>query len=539
MDIKINIKTTIVKTNYKSIQPVFVVVLAAISFLVACNKNNDLTDPTRLFRPVLKEQLMSEGNWVAASWQAIKGAQSYTIQLSRDTFKTVDATVSVDTSTVRFENLKWNQLYQVQVRANAKDTVLNSKMSFLGAVKTPKFPTILNTPTSNDATDEAIRVSWVNSGAAVTSIKVLKLSDSSLVKEVAITSQDIARGNKVITGLAAATTYVVYLYSGTTVRGWDNYTTKAALAGNIVDLRGITDRPSVLADTLPVIPAGSTVILKRGQTYVISSSINLNKAVTIMGGTDLSVPDQAIINLPANFNIAAGSNIEYVDFKDVYLQGTDAASKYVFNVNNACTVGRISFESCKAEFFRGVVRLQNQAITVSDFTVNNSIIDSIGGYGVLTVDGTNCKANNITLTNSTVYKAEVIIVSRNNANTVTIENCTFNEAPRAGNYLINFSTSGTNNVTSGIKIANNIFGIGKSNAGATAVRGVQVGSGSVDASNNYSTADYSATSNQIPNLNSYSRKSTELFQDPANGNFKIVDNGYPGRSNTGDPRWRP
>ncbi|MES2893345.1 MAG: hypothetical protein V4725_15075 [Bacteroidota bacterium] len=36
----------------------------------------------------------------------------------------------------------------------------------------------------------------------------------------------------------------------------------------------------------------------------------------------------------------------------------------------------------------------------------------------------------------------------------------------------------------------------------------------------------------------YTRPSTQLFQDPLNGIFKIMDVTFPGRSNAGDPRWR-
>jgi hypothetical protein len=48
--------------------------------------------------------------------------------------------------------------------------------------------------------------------------------------------------------------YTIFLYSGSIVRGWADFTTKAPFSGILIDLRGITGRPSVLADTIPVIP---------------------------------------------------------------------------------------------------------------------------------------------------------------------------------------------------------------------------------------------------------------------------------------------
>ncbi|MCU7547987.1 DUF5123 domain-containing protein [Chitinophagaceae bacterium LB-8] len=514
---------------------------AVLMALASCQKE-DLPEATRLFRPVAKEGLVSEANWVSASWQKITGASSYTVQISRDTFRTIDATINIDTSYAVFQDLKWNQLYQVQVKANAQDTVKNSKYSNLGGIKTPKFPTILATPTVNDVSDEAIKVSWTNSGATVTSIKVLKGSDSSLVKEVTLTSTDVSNKYKIINGLAGSSQYIVYLYSGTTVRGWDNYTTKAPLSGTLVDLRSIADRPSVLADTLPLIPNGSTVILKRGYTYNIATGLSLDKSVTILSGSDLLVTEPATIYFTGNFNLVAGSNIDYIDFKNVKLVGSDYTGKYVVNANAAANVGRLSFESCVARVFRGMVRLQTAAVNITNFTINDCVIDSVGNYGVVNVDVALSKIENITIKNSTIFKTEKVITSKQNSTTVTVENCTINEAPLGGNYFIDYSTSGTNNVSGGIKIAGCIFGIGKGTTATppvTAFRGARFGaSTNIDVSGSYKTTDVVFTSNDLPNLIAYTKSYTELWQGPATGDFKIKDNTFAGKATAGDPRWR-
>jgi len=519
----------------------FLASFCAIIFFASCKKKNEMDEQTRLFRPVIAGQLSTVNNAIVASWQNIRGAASYTVQVSRDTFRTIDASINVtDTNTIQINDLKWDQLYQIQVKANASDTTFNSRWSFLGAIKVPKFPTILNTPASSDVTEEAIRVSWTNSGAPVTSIRELK-QDSSLVRNVALTSADITNQYKVIAGLSPNTTYIILLFSGNALRGFDNYTTKAPLSGTIIDLRNITGVPSVLADTLPLIPAGSTVVLKRGETYNIATAVNLSKAVKIISGSNLTVADPAVIFFTSNFNFAAASTIDYIDFQDVILRSDSYASRYVFNTTGSANVGRISFENCQVEIFRGIVRLQSGNTTVSNFNVNNCILDSLSGYGVITFDNVTCMVENISLKNSTIYKAEKIITSRQNSSSIIMENLTINEAPWGNNYVIDYSTSGTNNVTNGIKIANCIFGIGKSNAGVLAVRGIRVGTGSVEVVNSYTTADYTlaaATPAPIPNVIAYTRKSTELWQDPTNGNFKIIDQSFPGKSTTGDPRWR-
>jgi hypothetical protein len=89
-----------------------------------------------------------------------------------------------------------------------------------------------------------------------------------------------------------------------------------------------------------------------------------------------------------------------------------------FNISAASTIGKMSFISCKAEIFRGVVRLQSQPVIINNFIVDNCIIDSLAGYGVLTVDVNTSRVDNITIKNSTIYKAEKIIVSKNNSTSV-------------------------------------------------------------------------------------------------------------------------
>jgi hypothetical protein len=102
--------------------------------------------------------------------------------------------------------------------------------------------------------------------------------------------------------------------------------------------------------------------------------------------------------------------------------------------------------------------------TIDNFVINNSVLDSLSNYGVLTVDNAACKVNNISIKNSTIYKAEKVITSRQNSVSLVLENCTINEAPLGGdtNYLIDYSTSATNTVSGGIIIANCILGIAKS-----------------------------------------------------------------------------
>lgn len=514
--------------------------LAATFVIVACKKLDDPGEAPRLFRPVIKDALESNGNWIRGSWQAVAGAASYTAQLLQDSV--VIQSLVVDTNAVFFENLKWEAIYQVQVKANAADTSKNSRFASLGEIKTARFPTILNIPADNEKNDNSVKVSWTNQGATVTSIEILLASDSSVVTTAAVNGTDVANGYKVISGLNSFTDYIIFLYSGTTVRGWANFKTKEPLVGSLIDLRGITGNPLILRDTIPDVAAGSIIILKRGEQYTINSTTNLDKTLSFVAGDDLLNPDRPIIYMPSNFNITSGSVIDSIVFNDVILRGSDYASKYVFNINTACTIGKIRFENCLAEIFRGVVRTQSQPAIINTFEMNNCIVDSVRDYGVFNIDVNSSRVDVIKITNSTIYNVQRFIVSKNNSVSVLVENCTFNEAPLGDNSnYIWYRTSGADNVTDGITVNNCILGIGDpTTTGGISVKGITANAATtINGSNNYKTSDHVSGGNEFPGVTPISKTIAELWRDPRGGDFTIIDNTFSGRNTSGDPRWRP
>ncbi len=513
------------------------VLLTAVLIFTACKKASDLGEAPRIFGPVISGALLVDSNTITASWLKIDAATAYEVQLSRDTFRTVDVYLRIDTTRAMFKKLLFNQLYQVQARSIAIDSTKNSSWSNLGAIKT--LTSILKNPGISDITFNSVRVSWTTKGAPVSSIKILKTSDSSVITTVNLTLSDLINENKVINGLVSDTKYTIFLYSGTDVRGFVDFNTKAPFAGVVIDLTGITGRPSVLSDTLPLIPSGSTVLLKRGETYNITTTLNLNKSVTILSGPDLSTTLQAKIYFTSNFSVANSSTIDFIDFKDVYLLGAAYGSNYIFNLSSAgasANIGRFSFENCVAEIFRGMIRTQGAGgVVIENLVINNCIIDSISGFGVLTMGQTGGKVNNISITNSTFYKIEKIIVSSSgSSNSILMDQCTVNETPISGSYYIDYGTTMT--VSNGITVTNCIFGPGKN--GVTAVRGIRtLGGTSIVSSNNYKTADQTSGGSDIPGV-LLAKSSTLLWQNPANGDFRIIDALFPGKNSSGDPRWR-
>lgn len=297
-------KTTTMQTKHFIIQSLLTC-LCAVALLTACKKD-DLAEPVRLFRPVLKGPLLSEGNWIEANWQAIKEAESYSLEISKDNFETILKAVLADTNTYTFEGLEWNQLYQLRVRANAKDTAFNSKWGSLGSIKTAKFPTILSTPVDADLTDKTVKVRWTNSGAAVTSLKVLLAADNSLVKEVTLDATDVTNQYKVVTGLTPKTTYIISIYSETSVRGTETYTTKEPSLYTVVLSPGDN-----LVTAVTNAANGDVIGLQPG----IYNCVDAAAAYVNLVVTQKSITLQSVSNDPSNTK---------VNYKEITLKGTGA-----------------------------------------------------------------------------------------------------------------------------------------------------------------------------------------------------------------------
>jgi hypothetical protein len=531
--------------RYINLKTVCITLLLGIILIEGCKKEETLQEAPRLFRPVISGEITGSGNWLGASWTKVKEAISYTAEISRDSFKTVAKTVTIDTNTTIFENLEWLALYQIHVRANAADETKNSGFSFLGERKTAKFPSIMDTPTSLDILDKAVLMHWTNKGDAVTNMKVTLKSDGSLAKDVPLIAQDITNQYKVISGLLPKTTYTITLYSGTTVRGYETLTTMEQIitGTNIVDLSQETNADILTSTYLTSLTEGAVVILKRGMTYNITGTVAIDKSVSFVSEVTFFAPP-AKLNLAGNFFIAASANVAEISFKTLYLIGATAdgyASRYVFNMNTVSTVGKVTFEDCKIKAVRGVLRTQ-AGPQVNTVSINNCVIDSISGYGVVNCDNAAASIQNVSLTNSTVSDAQKLFVSKSNLTSVLIENCTFYAVPISANYFLDYNTF---TVANGINIKNSIFSVGKPTAATPPVylvNGYRPATVNITTAGNFMTSDlvWAGTgTTALPGLEVYSGVSTNLFKDPAKDDFTIIDSKFAGKNTAGDPRWRP
>jgi len=243
--------------------------------------------------------------------------------------------------------------------------------------------------------------------------------------------------------------------------------------------------------------------------------------------------------------------VGYIRFKDVYIMGSEDGynSTYVFNTDVSANLGELRFESCTIHGLRGVFRMKDAGPGIVDsYTISDCVIDSIRDYGILTVDRDDWQVNDILIENSTISKAISFMTSRNNSNSVIIDGCTMHEVPEVGRQMFRWRTEGQDNVTNGVSITNTIWG----HAWVTTepvpdppylVDGFDgMGSTNWNVVNTYASSEFGfdPTKEAIPGFPSatYAGLVTDLWTDPYNSVFDLLDSGFDGKSDSGDPRWR-
>lgn len=394
----------------------------------------------------------------------------------------------------------------------------------------------------SDITTDAVRVTWTPD-EVLTRIVVTPTGGGAPI-EVTITEAEANAGEKIVDGLSPGVSYVVEIFMGDVSKGFLQFDAKRTYDDfNVIDLTGITGRPGVLADTLPVVDPGSVILLKRGETYTISS-YSFDKSITITSGADFN-PNFATIFMTNSFNLVASSAIDSLVFKDVNITGEDFNGDYAFNINQVGSIQKVLFDHARIHNVRGVFRVQTggAGTVVDNLIFNHCVIDSVREFSVAWTNNSNIIAN-IRIANSTIFKARRMIVHNSaGSNSIVIENSTFNEVPSGNaegaenNYFIDL---GSNTSANAIRIVNTIIGKGWNEGAGEYVHGIRTGGTSVSVENSYSTSDFLTTnpSTQISGLLTYPGTSVNLFVNPDQGDFTIAAANFPAAGSAGDPRWR-
>lgn len=522
-----------------------------VASIYACNKDTAPGPPTSLTEMGSAITLVHADTSLVLQWEAGHAAWegdsrqaevSYEVQVSSDsTFNDAAQNVFdfVTDSTSLFlsdQDLTPLEPYFARVRTVASTGTGNSPW-----MRTSRFqvrPIELFTPIKVwNLSHEAVVLNFGRHGELTK--MVVEKADGTDSQEFNVSNDELTTMQ--LDGLTSNTDYVARLFRhDDRSLGELQFSTKPTVEeAGYLDLRGSSD-PQILQNTLNTVPAGSTIALKRGMTYTITETFKLDRDVTIT--SEPGFGRQAHIQMSSSFDVAEGSQIDRLRFEDVEITGA-IGSTYVFNLSPASTINKIEFEACRISDQRGVMRLKDAGIkTVKDYLINNSIVQNIGGYGVLTVDHANASVEDVFFTNSTFINILDIILWGNSVpatlNSVVFENATFFQAPNNNKYLINVQRTGS--VIGSFNVRNTLFGY---TDGARSFNS-RVPS-SISATNSFATSDakWGTSSNQalLQGITRYSATSEQVFAAPdktnfANSDLTLVDDAL---FTVGDPRWRP
>lgn len=524
----------------------------------SCNNNGSFIDEAfnRLFHPTTFTVTNIKSTSVVVQWNQMPGVDHYVLEVSQDSlvFNPIVATYTISgqptsansftsgttvTFTDTLTNLHAGIRYSVRLKEISATSGVGDSHYVYATFVTP-VEQLLQQVGPGDKTNTTAIIRWP-AGTVATQLVYYPQSNPQAVKSITLTSAQLAAGTVTLTGLTGNTVYVVQLMNGQYMRGNITFSTypDVPVAQRIIFLQP-TDSIHNVLDTCTA--QSITLVLPAGSSYAEPSTLTIpnNASVTFYGMPGSTLPQLALVKvqLPS----VAGT----IEFQNLNLVGynSDAGTNYVINQSTATNTNAVIFENCWIHHFRSPSRIQSSnSILISQlkydqcFTYDNGY----GGYQLVTTsNATAGKFDHITITNTTVSGVQGVDVGLILCNivpptSIDVENCTFYNMVIAGKYFIDLNTNSTNGV-----ITNCILGKSNSQLTVSGAKGIRTGTGgSMLITNSYATNDWITTSNNITDLILYNGSSANLFQNPANNNFTIIDLSFAGANTAGDPRWRP
>lgn len=460
---------------------------------------------------------------------------------------------SLTSSPVVLSGLDGDSKYYMRVKAMSS-TSNESKWVYYkdGSSFKTKAEQIFNNVEATDLFEDHVNLSWTP-GADVTHITYANTNDAENIQTINLTDEEKAAGKYTLGGLNPTSTYTITIYKNDVKRGQLQITTPAAMpAANYK--YSLSSDVTVISQTLIEeiaekakaaagnetnysatigIPAGAKVALygtndtDGGKTNV---TIPDGMSVTFFG---LAGGETPTVTLDKNFDIA-GSHA-FIKFQNVKLEENGAG--YFINQSKACTVSEFTLEDCevsniKNSFFRFQ---KSDAKSVGKLTLKNSIFTNLcAGYGFINIDAgsgaghlDNVKIDGCTF-NSICVTGKVFIYSNNtDMQDITIKNSTFYNCNGNGQFFVDFGKDakfGPNTFT----IEGCIFGKSADEATNKNIRSKTPAT----VSNSFRTTDFFKV---IKGVIDTEFSSTQLFKDPANGDFTIKAGTL--KEKAGDPRW--
>jgi len=522
----------------------------------ACEEEVDLGQPDRLFRPIIRASSKG-GNWIMLGWDNFKDVDSTIVELSKDSFNTVVLHFAAvpPVNAIRIMGLEYDTKYQCRIRSIG--TTLQSEWFIGDDISTDDFPTLLITPGSTDLLDNSVKMRWTASDVVYDHIT---LEIGGVLQTILVTEAERTAGQKIVNGLDASKTYVIKIYDAAgNYYGKKTYTTVSAqdFGANVIDLRSLipdsayTKLTQTFVDSVCNANTGQkvTLVLAGGVSYKIPTLL-FSKNVEMVVTTGLSFAGNAVLYMNSAFGVTASETVNSITFSNIiFTEGVDVGKKktdpnyggtYLFNFNQSGgNMNSLTFNGCDIRYKRGIVRLQTTA-TLNTVTINNCLMDSIGGYGVVNIDNAASTVLDIVVKNSTIAHADKIFVGSKptiSPNSVIMENVTTCYAPGSNVYMLDFNGK---TVPGGITLNKCLFGMGKDAAG---INGVRSSTSSLTVSQCFRASDmiwYTAAGATAPvspldDVADCGLTTVALFASPSTINFKITAPALVNK--VGDPRW--
>lgn len=551
--------------KFKKYIAMMLLAVATGSTFTACSDDEALEEAPRLFRPVASLEV--QNNNIVATWDNIKGADNYTLELYRviDTDATTGEntyelyeTASCESSPYTFSNLNWDEKYMLKI--SCKGGTLASlvydtddiNVSYISKLKSMKL------------IDNAARITWEEGGSVIKLIKFVPqvAGMEPVMKEVS--EKEYENGTVDVVGLTPETPYIMYAYSSleeqsnATYAGRISGTTPASIdfdtaygAGMWLDIRNYDEKQVV--DTLKTsefwedVEDGMTIILRGDFDYKVNGDVKFDRSVRFVTASTLGGNARFISS--GGMQCAKGATVEWVKFENVDFisdkaipgggyeiatnKNTGYGGRQVINENGTnSTLNELVFRGCHIEGYRAVVRAQADNDNINYILFDGCTINGIGDQGVTTTNNKKADWRNVTFQDCTITNVQLMGDFRSTAGefSMNIHNCTFCYAPVEGasTGLFRFEKNPVNMV-----ITKTLFGPsmatdgGKGSSLMTYQPGVTVGANLLNAtaalvsvSNSFKT-NFLVQKNPIEGLNELSFDETTLWVDPAKGDFKI------------------
>lgn len=529
---------------YKNISSYLFILGILVSFGSCKDDANDWgvdESADRVFSPVTFETQNVEAISVNLRFSSVPNAKTYVFEFSQDSleFNSIVSTMEVAATNLVLDTTATSKAYIATQNGLTAETRYSARLKVISDNELPESKWVECTfkttkeqilDAVSDITESSATITWLG-GSDVTS---LKLKEEPYVDgtstEIKLAADNIAEGKVTISGLKENTNYTIEIYKDKLKRGSRTFTTEEAMPTEGVKhylkaSDNIVDYLSTVADdeVLLIIPAGTTYDIS--DSWSIPSHI---KTLILWGRTEtgkvaaaIKLKEMKIDNSVSNFKIRI-HNLDMI--------GTDSTADYILNDNpsSARTISEFKIDKSTLSSFRAVIRGRGN-LTINKIDIDNCIVSNIGGFGLINIDNS-VNVSDIYISNSTMYtfiKAD-IIKSLSQINSLIIDHCTFYNTQDESKYVFTGNTLPTT-----LKISNSIFSGSKS----VVVKGSNPKAIGTIVFGSYKTTEYVINSgNPLTGIEDYNKTSTDLFKDPVNADFTIIDLNI-GGNEPGDPRW--